>query len=261
MKTKIDRIAVEISNLKKNFGSNTVLNGIDLVVKSGEVVVVIGPSGSGKSTLLNCINFMEQFDSGYIKINDQWIGKTPADNSNNFKLQSQFDLNSMRINVGMVFQHFNLFPHMTVINNIMEAPIQVKKQSIDIAKVKAQSLLKMVGLSAKENAYPSELSGGQQQRVAIARALAMEPSVMLFDEVTSALDPELVIEVLAVMRALAKDGMTMIIVTHEMNFAREIADRVIFMDAGQIVEQGGPLEVLDSPKSPRTRRFLSMIED
>ena len=150
---------------------------------------------------------------------------------------------------------------MTVIKNIMEAPIQVKKQSIDIAKVKAQSLLKMVGLSAKENAYPSELSGGQQQRVAIARALAMEPSVMLFDEVTSALDPELVIEVLAVMRALAKDGMTMIIVTHEMNFAREIADRVIFMDAGQIVEQGGPLEVLDSPKSPRTRRFLSMIED
>jgi ABC-type polar amino acid transport system ATPase subunit len=258
MKTKIDRTAVEISNLKKNFGLNTVLNGIDLVVKSGEVVVVIGPSGSGKSTLLNCINFMEQFDSGYIKINDQLIGKIPAD-SNNFKLQSQFDLNSMRINVGMVFQHFNLFPHMTVIKNIMEAPIQVKKQSTEKAKVNAQSLLKMVGLSAKENAYPSELSGGQQQRVAIARALAMEPSVMLFDEVTSALDPELVIEVLAVMRALAKDGMTMIIVTHEMNFAREIADRVIFMDAGQIVEQGGPLEVLDSPKSPRTRRFLSMI--
>jgi polar amino acid transport system ATP-binding protein len=260
MKMKIDRTAVEISNLKKNFGPNAVLNGIDLVVKSGEVVVVIGPSGSGKSTLLNCINFMEQFDSGHIKINDQWIGKTPADN-NNFKLQSQFDLNSMRINVGMVFQHFNLFPHMTVIKNIMEAPIQVKKQSTEKAKVNAQSLLKMVGLSAKENAYPSELSGGQQQRVAIARALAMEPSVMLFDEVTSALDPELVIEVLAVMRALAKDGMTMIIVTHEMNFAREIADRVIFMDAGQIVEQGGPLEVLDSPKSPRTRRFLSMIED
>jgi polar amino acid transport system ATP-binding protein len=260
MKAKIDSVAVEISNLKKNFGSNTVLNGIDLVVKSGEVVVVIGPSGSGKSTLLNCINFMEQFDSGYIKINDHWIGKIPA-NNNNFKLQSQLDLNSMRINVGMVFQHFNLFPHMTVIKNIMEAPIQVKKQSTEKAKVNAQSLLKMVGLSAKENAYPSELSGGQQQRVAIARALAMEPSVMLFDEVTSALDPELVIEVLAVMRALAKDGMTMIIVTHEMNFAREIADRVIFMDAGQIVEQGGPLEVLDSPKSPRTRRFLSMIED
>jgi len=260
MKTKIDEIAVEISNLKKNFGPNKVLSGIDLVVKSGEVVVVIGPSGSGKSTLLNCINFMERFDSGYIKINNQWIGKTPIDN-NNFKLQSQTDLNSMRMNVGMVFQHFNLFPHMTVIQNIMEAPIQVKKLSTETAKVKAQYLLKMVGLSAKENAYPSELSGGQQQRVAIARALAMEPSVMLFDEVTSALDPELVIEVLAVMRALAKDGMTMIIVTHEMNFAREIADRVIFIDAGQIIEQGGPSEVLDNPTNPRTRRFLSMIED
>ena len=259
MKTKVDGIAVEISNLKKNFGLNKVLNGIDLLVKSGEVVVVIGPSGSGKSTLLNCINFMEQFDSGFIKINNQWIGKTPLEN-NLYKLQSQIDLNLMRINVGMVFQHFNLFPHMTVIENIMEAPIHVKKQASEKAKTNAQTLLKRVGLSAKENAYPSELSGGQQQRVAIARALAMEPSVMLFDEVTSALDPELVIEVLAVMRSLAKDGMTMIIVTHEMNFAREIADRVIFMDAGQIVEQGIPLDVLDNPISPRTRRFLSMIE-
>lgn len=252
-------VAVEICGLEKSFGANKVLNGIDLQISAGEVVVVIGPSGSGKSTLLNCINFMEQFDLGYIKINNKYIGKVPA-GERGFVLQSQLELNRIRINVGMVFQHFNLFPHMTVLENIMEAPIQVKRLSFDIAEKTARSLLTRVGLSNKENAYPSELSGGQQQRVAIARSLAMEPSVMLFDEVTSALDPELVTEVLAVMRSLAKDGMTMIIVTHEMNFAREIADRVIFMDAGQIVEQGTPLEVLDRPSNLRTRRFLSLIE-
>jgi len=239
---------IKIKGLEKWFGDLHVLKGIDLEVKASEVVVIIGASGSGKSTLLRCINFLERFKKGTIEIDGVEIDK------DNEKM-----INKMRTHVGMVFQHFNLFPHMTVLQNVIEGPTQVKgmtkKEAVEIGRY----YLEKVGLSDKENAYPSMLSGGQKQRVAIARAMAMEPSVILFDEPTSALDPELVGEVLAVMQDLAKEGMTMVVVTHEMGFAREVADRVIYMDDGQIVEEGCPTKIFDEPRMERTREFLSQI--
>jgi polar amino acid transport system ATP-binding protein len=252
-------VQVEIRGLEKSYGSLKVLRGIDLDIRTGEVVVIIGPSGSGKSTMLNCINYMEAFDAGTIRVAGQWVGRQPA-GGGRWRRQPERELNALRTRIGMVFQHFNLFPHMTVLGNLIEAPMRVRGESREQAVDKARRLLARVGLAAKEEAYPAELSGGQQQRVAIARSLAMEPSVMLFDEVTSALDPELVGEVLLVMRDLAREGMTMIAVTHEMNFAREVADRAVFMDGGVIVEQGPARQVIDEPQNNRTRRFLRMVE-
>lgn len=239
---------ISIRNLHKRFGSNHVLRGIDLDVAEKENVCVIGPSGSGKSTLLRCMNALEDMSEGSITINGFTINrKTGA------------GLDQMRSTVGMVFQRFNLFPHMSVTDNIIMAPVMVKKQPEEVARAKAKALLDRVGLSDKADAYPGSLSGGQQQRVAIARALAMDPAVMLFDEPTSALDPELVGEVLAVMKDLATEGMTMVVVTHEMDFAREVADRVIFMDGGVVVEQGPPEEIFTKPQHERTRSFLSRV--
>ena len=249
---------VEIRALEKSFGHLKVLQGIDLDIASGEVVVVVGPSGSGKSTLLNCINFLEPFDAGTIRVGGKWVG-FGIDAAGRRYRQPESELNALRTRIGMVFQHFNLFPHMTVLANLLEAPLQVRRDDRDVATERARSLLRRVGLGAKENAYPSELSGGQQQRVAIARSLAMEPEVMLFDEVTSALDPELVGEVLAVMRDLASDGMTMLVVTHEMRFARDVADRAVFMDGGQIVEQESPDQFFTQPTSERARAFLRRL--
>ncbi len=251
---------VRIRGLEKSFGALKVLRGIDLDVATGEVVVVIGPSGSGKSTLLNCINFMEPFDAGTIQVGGKWVGFS-VDAAGTRTRQPERALNALRTRIGMVFQHFNLFPHMTVIDNLIEAPMQVLARSRDQAMTRARALLEQVGLAAKETAFPSELSGGQQQRVAIARALAMEPDVMLFDEVTSALDPELVGEVLAVMRDLARGGMTMIVVTHEMRFARDVADRVVFMDEGVIVEADEPNRFFTQPASDRARAFLKRLLD
>ncbi|WP_391204380.1 amino acid ABC transporter ATP-binding protein [Psychrobacillus sp. L4] len=238
---------IQVKKLVKSFGSLKVLNGIDLTVKEKDVVVLIGASGSGKSTLLRCLNFLEVYDEGEI-----WIqGK--------HMVPDKTDLNKVRSEVGMVFQHFNLFPHKTVLENIIEAPIYVKKQKPDKAKALALNLLEKVGLSDKANVYPDSLSGGQKQRVAIARALAMEPKVMLFDEPTSALDPELVGEVLQVMKKLATSGMTMVVVTHEMGFAREVGDHVVFLDKGQILEQGHPDTFFDNPQNERTKQFLNRI--
>ncbi|MCX7951350.1 MAG: amino acid ABC transporter ATP-binding protein [Clostridiales bacterium] len=236
---------IEVKGLNKKFNSLHVLKDVDLKVEKGEVVVIIGPSGSGKSTLLRCLNLLEVPEGGDvifegIKINDKNI-----------------DINSIRQRMGMVFQSFNLFPNMNVIENITLSPVKLKKVSLDDAKNKAISLLKSVGLEDKANYFPSKLSGGQKQRVAIARALAMEPDVMLFDEPTSALDPEMVKEVLNVMKKLAEDGMTMVIVTHEMNFAKEVGDRIVFMDGGTIVEEGTPEEIFNNPKSDRLKEFLS----
>ncbi|MBM3536415.1 MAG: amino acid ABC transporter ATP-binding protein [Alphaproteobacteria bacterium] len=250
---------VEVKGLHKSFGHLKVLAGIDLAVAPGEVVVIIGPSGSGKSTLLNCINFLEPFDDGTVRVGGEWIGYVP-DASGVRRKQPESHINRMRTHIGMVFQQFNLFPHMTALENIVEAPIQVLGLPRDRAVARAEALLAKVGLSPKAGAYPGELSGGQQQRVAIARALAMEPNVMLFDEVTSALDPELVGEVLAVLRRLASDGMTMLLVTHEMAFARDVADRVVFMDDGLIVEQGKPAEIFGNPRNERTRAFLRRLQ-
>ena len=247
MNKRSDRKMVEVKGLHKSFGELEVLKGIDLSVAEGEVVVIIGPSGSGKSTLLRCINFLEENQSGEICINGQLIEHGGG------------HINKMRQNVGMVFQHFNLFPHITVLQNVIEGPIQVRKMSKKHAVTMAEELLDKVGLADKKNEYPAMLSGGQKQRVAIARALAMQPKVMLFDEPTSALDPELVGEVLAVMKKLAREGMTMLVVTHEMGFAREVADRVIFMDDAAIVEQGIPEDVFDDPKNERTQAFLGQI--
>jgi polar amino acid transport system ATP-binding protein len=252
---------IEISGLVKWFGTQRVLGGIDLDVEPGEVVVVVGPSGSGKSTLLNCINFLEPFQEGTIRVGGHWIGYKVDPETGVRMRQPENELNALRTRIGMVFQHFNLFPHMTALGNIIEAPIHVRRENRETALVRARELLARVGLAAKENAYPSELSGGQQQRVAIARALAMGPEVMLFDEVTSALDPELVGEVLAVMRDLASDGMTMLVVTHEMNFARDVADRVVFMDEGLVVEQGNPKSFFTEPQSERARGFLRRLLD
>lgn len=239
---------IKIKGLEKSFGSLKVLKGINLTVSPSEVVVVIGASGSGKSTLLRCINFLEHAQKGTIAINSRII------DGHNEKM-----INNMRSQVGMVFQHFNLFPHKSVIENIMEGPTQVKSVNKIEARNIARYYLEKVGLEDKERVYPSMLSGGQKQRVAIARALAMEPSVMLFDEPTSALDPELVGEVLAVMKDLAREGMTMVVVTHEMGFAREVADRVIFMDDGMILEEGSPDMIFDRPQNRRSQEFLSAI--
>lgn len=239
---------IKIRNLQKHYGNLHVLKGINLDVKPSEVVVIIGASGSGKSTLLRCINFLEHAQSGVIAIDGKMMDKN-----------NDLMINEMRSHVGMVFQHFNLFPHKNVIENVMEGLTQVKKINKFKAREIARYYLAKVGLEDKEKAYPSMLSGGQKQRVAIARALAMEPSVMLFDEPTSALDPELVGEVLAVMKELAREGMTMLVVTHEMGFAREVADRVIFMDDGCILEQGSPDKFFDHPQNERSRQFLSAI--
>jgi polar amino acid transport system ATP-binding protein len=241
----------------KRFGNLTVLDGIDLSVQRGQVVVIIGPSGSGKTTLLRCINHLEKIDSGHIYIEGEMIGYREV----NSKLVEDREATIARIRsqIGFVFQRFNLFPHMTALENVIEAPIHVLHQPKAEVKEQAVALLEKVGLADKADAYPHKLSGGQQQRVAIARALAMNPKLMLFDEATSALDPELVGEVLKVMDQLAKEGMTMIVVTHEMGFAREVADEVIFMDHAVIVEEGTPQQVFDNPQHERTRAFLSMI--
>lgn len=238
---------VNIKNLKKNFGHLEVLKGMNLSVEDGEVVCLIGPSGSGKSTLLRCVNLLEIPTSGEIIVDDICL----TDRKTN--------INKARENIGMVFQHFNLFPHLTVLKNITLAPIDRKKMTKKEAQKAAMELLERVGLSEKYDQYPSSLSGGQRQRVAITRALAMNPDLMLFDEPTSALDPEMVGEVLDVMKDLAKGGMTMIVVTHEMGFAREVADRVLFMDGGYIVEEGTPEQIFSNPREPRTIEFLNKI--
>lgn len=245
---------LEICDLRKSFGQLDVLNGVDLKVAPREVLVIIGPSGSGKSTLLRCVNHLETPTAGRILLEGELINDTT-------KSRQAFErhLNHIRCKVGMVFQQFNLFPHMTVLENVMEAPLQVLKLDKTTVRDKAISLLKKVGLSDKTEAYPNMLSGGQQQRVAIARALAMEPKVMLFDEVTSALDPELVEDVLRVMEDLARDGMTMLVVTHEMGFAEKVGDRVIFMAEGVVVEDASPREMFSNPKEQRTQQFLSMV--
>ena len=237
---------IDIENLRKSFGDVEVLKGINLTIKEKEVVVIIGPSGSGKSTLLRCMNYLEEPTSGEVSVDG-------------IVLDGEANINKVREEVGMVFQRFNLFPHMTVLQNIMLAPIKVRHVAKQEAEVTARKLLARVGLADKADAYPSQLSGGQQQRVAIARALAMKPKVMLFDEPTSALDPEMVGEVLDVMRKLAEEGMTMVIVTHEMGFAREVGDRLLFVDDGRIIEQGDPKEVFEHPKEERTRLFLSKV--
>ncbi|MTT33218.1 ATP-binding cassette domain-containing protein [Terrilactibacillus sp. BCM23-1] len=238
---------IKVEQLKKSFGENEVLKNINLEVRNREVVVVIGPSGSGKSTFLRCINRLESITEGRIYIE----GVDITDKKTN--------INQIRTEVGMVFQQFNLFPHKTVIENIMLSPMKVRKVSKDQAREKGMELLRKVGLEDKANVYPDSLSGGQKQRIAIARALAMEPKIMLFDEPTSALDPEMVGEVLEVMKQLAKEGMTMIVVTHEMGFAREVGDRVIFMDGGYIVEENVPGEIFTNPKEERTKSFLSKV--
>ena len=240
-------IKVKVENLKKNFGSLEVLKDINMAVKEGEVVCLIGPSGSGKSTFLRCLNKLEEPTAGVIIVDDyDLMAKTS-------------DINKIRENIGMVFQQFNLFPHLSVLQNIMLAPVDRKRMTKEQAEEKAKKLLDRVGLLEKADVYPASLSGGQQQRVAIARALAMEPDIMLFDEPTSALDPEMVGEVLEVMKQLAAEGMTMVVVTHEMGFAREVADRVVFMDGGYIVEEGTPEEVFGNPQNKRTQDFLNKV--
>lgn len=238
---------IKVKGLKKSFGKLNVLKDINTHIKKGEVVVVIGPSGSGKSTFLRCLNLLEEPTAGEIILEGNSI---TAKNAN---------IDLLRQNIGMVFQQFNLFPHMTVLDNITLAPIKIKKESKDEAEKTAKDLLNKVGLADKALAYPNQLSGGQKQRIAIVRALAMSPDVMLFDEPTSALDPEMVGEVLEVMKSLAKDGMTMIVVTHEMGFAREVGTRLMFMDDGNIVEEGVPKDVFDNPQHPRTQEFLRKV--
>ncbi len=235
---------VRLEGVRKSFGDNLVLDGIDLEVSTGEVLVIIGPSGSGKSTLLRCVNLLEPVDSGHVFLEGREITLKGT------------DVSAVRARIGMVFQQFNLFPHLNVIDNLTLAARRIRRMSRLPAQRRALELLQRVGLEEKAEQYPHQLSGGQQQRVAIARALMMEPHVMLFDEVTSALDPELVGEVLIVMRDLARSGMTMLVVTHEMQFAREVGDQLVFMDRGRIVERGSPVKVLDQPREERTRRFL-----
>lgn len=243
---------IKVTNLCKSFDKKEVLKNINLEIHKGEVVVIIGPSGSGKSTLLRMLNALEIPTSGEVRVLNEFIL------SSNVK-SNDTALTKLRTKVGMVFQNFNLFPHMTVLENIIEAPVKVKEEKTELAIKLAEELLAKVGLFARKNAWPSELSGGQQQRVAIARSLAMRPEIILFDEPTSALDPELVDDVLQVMKSLAKEGMTMVVVTHEMGFAKEMADRVIFMDDGTIVEEGTPDSIFNMPKEPRTQSFLSRI--
>ncbi|MGN6472491.1 MAG: amino acid ABC transporter ATP-binding protein [Mycobacteriales bacterium] len=250
-------VMVRAEAVHKRFGLNEVLRGIDLEVKRGEVMCVIGPSGSGKSTLLRCINHLEQIHAGRLEVDGVLVGYEER-NGKLYELRER-EVARRRADIGMVFQHFNLFPHMTVLGNITEAPCKVKGMPREQAVDKARQLLSQVGLAGREDAYPRQLSGGQQQRVAIARALAMEPKLMLFDEPTSALDPELVGEVLAVMRDLAQSGMTMFVVTHEMGFAREVGDQLVFMDGGVVVESGRPRDVIENPQHERTRGFLSKV--
>jgi polar amino acid transport system ATP-binding protein len=242
-----ENIKIHVEGLKKSFGKLSVLDGISVDVYEGEVVVVIGPSGSGKSTFLRCLNRLEEFNAGTVIVNGYEIS------------DKKININNVRENIGMVFQLFNLFDNLTVMENLTLAPVDLKKKSKQEARETALELLRRVGLEDKANEYPSKLSGGQKQRVAIARALAMNPDIMLFDEPTSALDPEMVGEVLAVMKELAREGMTMVVVTHEMGFARDVADRVIFMSDGVIVEEGTPEEIFSNPKAERTKEFLNCV--
>jgi len=248
---------VEALGVEKWYGSLQILKGIDLVVRPGEVVCLIGPSGSGKTTFLRCLNHLETIDSGQILIDGDYIGYRRSED--HLQELGPREICKRREQIGMVFQHFNLFPHMTVLENLIEAPTGVMKVPVKSAKEQALSLLKRVGLAEKAHAYPGDLSGGQKQRVAIARALAMKPKMMLFDEPTSALDPELVGEVLAVMNDLAATGMTMVVVTHEMGFARQVADRVVFMADGAVIESGPPSQVIDNPQNKRTIEFLKAV--
>jgi polar amino acid transport system ATP-binding protein len=248
---------VEAVEVHKSFGPVEVLRGIDLTVMPGEVACIIGPSGSGKSTFLRCINHLERIDAGAMRVNGQLIGYRESGDKIHELRESE--VARQRRDIGMVFQRFNLFPHMTAVENVMEAPRTVQREPKKQRLNRAMALLDRVGLTAKYNSYPSQLSGGQQQRVAIARALAMRPRLMLFDEPTSALDPELVGEVLDVMRGLAREGMTMVVVTHEMGFAREVGDTLVFMDGGRIVEAGDPRQVLADPQHQRTQAFLSKV--
>jgi polar amino acid transport system ATP-binding protein len=248
---------VRIRGLRKSFGAHTVLDGVDLDVGEGEVAVLLGPSGSGKSTLLRCVNHLERPDAGFVEVGGDIIGYRYARHRLH-ELRAR-EITRQRGRIGMVFQQFNLFPHLTVLDNIAEGPVAAGVLSKQEAAARARELLERVGLGGRERAYPREMSGGQQQRVAIARALAMRPSLMLFDEPTSALDPELVGDVLGVMRDLAVSGMTMIVVTHEIGFAREVADTVVFLDGGRIVESGAPADVLTNPRHERARAFLSAV--
>ena len=252
-----DGVMVHADNVHKSFGSLDVLKGIDLVVKSGEVSCVLGPSGSGKSTFLRCINHLEKINAGRIFVDGELIGY--HERGGKLHEMSEKDVARQRRSIGMVFQRFNLFPHKTVLQNVMEAPCQVKRENKTEVRDRSAALLERVGLGEKMENYPAQLSGGQQQRVAIARALAMRPKLMLFDEPTSALDPELVGEVLDVMKDLARDGMTMVVVTHEIGFAREVGDQLIFMDGGVVVEQGPPREVIANPQQERTKAFLGKV--
>jgi len=250
-------LMVDARNVRKTYGSNEVLKGVSLTVERGEVLCIIGPSGSGKSTFLRCLNHLESINGGRIYVNDELMGYRQSGNV--LHEMKPKDIARQRQSIGMVFQKFNLFPHMTALQNVIEAPIGVAGVSPEEAKKLGAQLLEQVGLADKGDHYPAQLSGGQQQRVAIARALAMKPKLMLFDEPTSALDPELVGDVLDVMKGLAKAGMTMIVVTHEMGFAHEVADKVVFIDKGQIVEMGTPKEVLDKPQEARTKAFLNKV--
>ncbi|QWQ84213.1 amino acid ABC transporter ATP-binding protein [Corynebacterium glutamicum] len=253
----MSQLMIDAQQVCKNYGRLEVLKGIDLQVPKGTVTCLIGPSGSGKSTMLRCVNHLEKVNAGRLYVDGDLIGYRERDGV--LYEISEKDAAKQRSDIGMVFQNFNLFPHRTVIENIIEAPIHVKKQPESKARARAMELLEQVGLAHKADAYPVQLSGGQQQRVAIARAVAMEPKLMLFDEPTSALDPELVGEVLRVMKQLADDGMTMLVVTHEMGFAHEVADQVVFMVEGVVVEAGTPEQVLDNPKEQRTKEFLSSL--
>ncbi|WP_293820735.1 amino acid ABC transporter ATP-binding protein [uncultured Corynebacterium sp.] len=248
---------ISAQNVHRSFGQLEVLKGIDLEVQPGEVACLLGPSGSGKSTFLRCVNHLDKATAGRLYVDGELIGYREK-NGTLYEI-SEKEAAEQRSDIGMVFQSFNLFPHRTVIENIIEAPVQVKKIPEETARARAMELLEDVGLASKANNYPVQLSGGQQQRVAIARAVAMDPKLMLFDEPTSALDPELVGEVLRVMKDLAAEGMTMLVVTHEMGFAREVADKIFFMDGGVVIESGSPAEVLDNPQQPRTKDFLASL--